>query len=102
MSAWFVYLIECRGARIYTGIAIDVAARYAAHAQCRGARFTRAHPPQRLLASFRCADRSTASRAEAALKRWDPARKRALCAGPADIDLPALLGLSGDAIDVAE
>ena len=29
--AWFVYLIECRDGSIYTGIAIDVAARYAAH-----------------------------------------------------------------------
>ena len=29
--AWFVYLIECRDGSIYTGIAVDVAARYAAH-----------------------------------------------------------------------
>lgn len=93
MSGWFVYLIECRGARIYTGIAIDVDARYAIHLAGRGARFTRAHPPQRLLARFPCPDRSTASRAEAALKRWDPARKRALCADSGGIDLLRLLGI---------
>lgn len=94
MSAWFVYLLECRGARIYTGIAVDVEARYAAHLAGRGARFTRAHPPQRLLASFPCPDRSTASRAESALKRWPAARKRALCADPAGIDLLQLLELA--------
>jgi putative endonuclease len=94
MSGWFVYLLECRGARIYTGIAVDVDARYAAHVAGRGARFTRAHPPQRLLARFSCPDRSTATRAEAALKRWEPARKRALCARTDAVDLLELLGLA--------
>lgn len=87
---WFVYLLECRGGRIYTGIATDVAARLAAHAAGKGARFTRAHPPQRLLAAFACADRGSASRAEAAVKRLDPARKRALCMAGDDAWLAAL------------
>lgn len=78
---WFVYLLECRNGHVYTGIATDVAARYAAHLAGRGARYTRANPPQRLLASFACADRSTASRAEAAFRRLTPQAKRALDAG---------------------
>ncbi|RPE77223.1 GIY-YIG nuclease family protein [Vulcaniibacterium tengchongense] len=83
MHPWYVYLLECRGGRIYTGIATDVARRCAQHAAGTGARYTRAHPPQRLLASFGFPDRSSASRAEAAIKRLTPARKRALCAaGP--------------------
>lgn len=76
--SWFVYLLECRGGRIYTGIAVDVAARFAAHAAGRGARFTRAHPPVRVLASFAHPDRASASRAEAAIKRLDAAGKRRL------------------------
>ena len=27
---WFLYLIECRDGSLYTGITVDVAARYAA------------------------------------------------------------------------
>lgn len=77
--AWFVYLLECRDGSIYTGIATDVARRYAEHAAGKGARYTRARPPVRLLASFEHTDRSSASRAEYAIKRLTPARKRALC-----------------------
>jgi len=81
MSSWFVYLIECRGESIYTGIATDVERRYAMHVAGKGARYTRAHPPLRLLARFEFADRSAASRAEYAIKQLSPARKRALVAG---------------------
>jgi putative endonuclease len=82
-AAWFVYLLECRGGRIYTGIATDVDRRLAEHRAGRGARFTRAHPPERELARLPCADRSDALRREAAIKRLAPAAKRALAAGVA-------------------
>lgn len=75
---WYVYLIECRDGSIYTGIAVDVAARYAAHAAGKGARYTRARPPQRLLAVFAVADRSAALREEIRIKRLTAAQKRAL------------------------
>lgn len=82
MSPWYVYLIECRNGSIYTGIATDVARRYAEHVAGTGARYTRAWPPRQLLASFAHADRSSASKAEHAIKQLTPARKRALCAPP--------------------
>ncbi|MCF7221231.1 GIY-YIG nuclease family protein [Marilutibacter chinensis] len=88
MSSWFVYLIECRGARIYTGIATDVERRYREHAAGKGARFTRAWPPERLLARFEYPDRSAASRAEHAIKRLSPVRKRALCLKYAAPEVP--------------
>ena len=50
--AWFVYLVECQDGSIYTGIAVDVDKRYAEHAAGKGARYTRSHPPRRLLARF--------------------------------------------------
>ncbi|HVJ62532.1 MAG TPA: GIY-YIG nuclease family protein [Tahibacter sp.] len=78
--SWFVYLIECAGGSIYTGIAIDVDARYAAHANGKGAKYTRAHPPQRLLARFAYPDRSSASKAEYRIRRLPPKAKRALAA----------------------
>ena len=76
--AWFVYLIECKGGSIYTGIAVDVAARYAMHESGKGARYTRSHPPRSLLAAIACADRSAASRAEYRIKRLSPLEKREL------------------------
>ena len=77
---WYVYLIVCRGGAIYTGIALDVAARYALHVAGAGARYTRANPPLRLLAKFACKDQSMASRMEAAIKRL-PAAAKARLAG---------------------
>lgn len=77
---WFLYLIECADGSIYTGITTDVAARYAAHASGKGARYTRAHPPARLLGWEAHPDRSTASKAEYRIKRLTAAAKRAYAA----------------------
>ena len=81
LRPWFLYLLECRDGSYYAGISTDVDARFAAHQAGKGARYTRAHPPLRLLARFEYPDRSAASRAEHAIKQLTPARKRALCAG---------------------
>lgn len=62
-------MIECRGGRIYTGIAKDPDARYRAHLSGRGAAFTRIHPPRRLLGSMPCGGRGQALREERALRR---------------------------------
>jgi len=75
---WYVYMLLCRGNAIYTGIALDVAARYAQHLAGTGARYTRANPPCRLLAKFACPNQSTAGRLEAAIKRLPAADKRKL------------------------
>lgn len=76
---WFLYLLECRNGSIYTGIAVDVQARYHAHVTGRGARYTRSNPPRRLLAVLEYPDRSSASKAEYAMKRWSAAEKRGFC-----------------------
>jgi putative endonuclease len=86
MARWYVYLLECRDGSLYTGIATDVERRYAEHLAGKGARYTRSHPPVRLLGRFEYPDRSAASLAEYAIKQLNPARKRALCTGLA---LPA-------------
>ncbi len=78
--AWFLYLIECKDGSIYTGISVDVEARYAAHISGKGARYTRAHPPSRLLAVVEFADRSSAAKAEYATKCLSATQKRAFCA----------------------
>ncbi len=76
--AWYLYLLECSDGSIYTGITVDVEARYAAHVAGRGARYTRSHRPTRLLASVEYTDRSTASKAEYAMKQLTAEQKRAV------------------------
>ncbi len=75
--AWFLYLIECRDGSIYTGITVNVHARYAAHVSGKGARYTRSHPPRRLLAALEYPDRSAAAMAEYQIKQLSPPEKRA-------------------------
>lgn len=85
---WFLYLIECEDGSIYTGITVDVAARYAAHCQGTGARYTRAHKPRRLLGHEVHADRSSASRAEYRIKQLSPAEKRRYACQLSDLPEP--------------
>jgi putative endonuclease len=77
---WYLYLIECADGSIYTGITVDVAGRYAAHRDGSGARYTRSHPPLRLLGWEMHADRSAASKAEHRIKKLSAAEKRSLAA----------------------
>ena len=75
---WYVYLLLCRNGAIYTGIARNVAARYAQHVAGIGARYTRANPPRRLLMKFACVNQSEAGRMEAAIKKLAAVDKRKL------------------------
>ena len=77
-KSWYVYLSLCRGGAIYTGIARNVAVRYAQHVAGTGARYTRANPPARLLVRFACLNQSQASRMEAAIKKLAAINKRKL------------------------
>lgn len=86
MSNWYVYLLECHGGSLYTGITTDVDRRFAQHVAGKGARYTRSHPPLRILARFEHPDRAAASRAEHAIKQLTPKQKRALCASGARAD----------------
>lgn len=81
MSCWYVYILECRDGSLYTGITTDVERRYAQHVAGKGARYTRAHPPLRVLMRQDHPDRASASRAEYAIKQLTPLQKRALCNG---------------------
>jgi len=75
-KTWFVYLIECVDGSLYTGITVDLAARFAAHREGRGARYMRLHPPLRMLAAEAHPDRSSASKAEYRIKQLAASEKR--------------------------
>ncbi|HQW81642.1 MAG TPA: GIY-YIG nuclease family protein [Pseudomonadota bacterium] len=74
---WCLYLIECRNGAWYAGITNDIERRYAMHLAGRGAKYTRANPPLRLLGTRAFADRSSASKAEHAIRRLPRAQKLA-------------------------
>ena len=85
---WVLYLVECVGERLYAGITNDLAARFAAHCAGRGARFTKAFPPVRIVAACELPSRSHALKAEYALKqrpRTDKLRYLADCGAPLDV-----------------
>jgi putative endonuclease len=77
--SWYLYLIECEGGSIYTGITNNVAARYAAHVSGKGARYTRSFRPVRLLVSLEFVDKSSALKAECQVKRLSAGEKRDFC-----------------------
>jgi putative endonuclease len=84
-TTWFLYLIECRNGAYYAGITNDVDARYATHVAGKGARYTRANPPLRLLGSRAFPDRSAAARAEWAIRQLPRERKLAFLSEPAPV-----------------
>ena len=75
---WFVYLLECRGGRLYTGVTPDLRARIRKHRAGTGAKFTRGHPPERFLGATRCVSQGEALSMEHRVKQLRPAQKRTL------------------------
>ena len=88
-NTWWVYMISCRGGRIYTGTAKDPESRFRAHRDGKGAAFTRANPPVTLLRSVPFGTRSEACRAEAALKKMPRGKKILWARGIEDVEGPA-------------
>ena len=77
-SSWFVYLLRCADGTLYAGITTDLDRRVVEHNAGSGARYTRARLPVELIHAEPAADRSAASRREAALKKLPRAAKLAL------------------------
>lgn len=79
---YFVYILRCRGDRLYTGITTDVERRFSEHlGGKRGAKFTKANPPREIAAYWECENRSEASRLEYAIKRLPREKKLKLIYG---------------------
>lgn len=68
---WWIYLLGCEDGRTYGGVTNDVKARYKAHVEGKGAKFTRSNPPICILGVKEFATRSEALKAEIELKKLD-------------------------------
>ena len=74
---------RCRDGSLYTGLTNDLPRRWALHVSGRGAKYTRAHPPEAVAALWRCGDKSAAARLEYAIKaKLTHGEKLALIAEP--------------------
>lgn len=74
-AVWWLYLLACSDGRTYAGIAIDLEARFRLHMAGKGAKFTRANPPLKILGAQPFTDKGAALRAEYALKQCSKADK---------------------------
>jgi putative endonuclease len=72
---WFVYLVECGDGSLYCGVAKDVDARVFVHNEGKGAKYTRARLPVRLVATSRAMGKQDAYRLEHRVKRAKRDRK---------------------------
>lgn len=76
----YMYVLRCADGSLYAGYTNDVAARVAAHASGRGAKYTRSHAPVELVAHARFYTKERAMSAEYRFKRLSRADKeRLLC-----------------------
>jgi putative endonuclease len=75
---WYVYILRCRDGTLYTGIAVDLRRRFEAHQRGLAAKYTRSRRPVSLVYQEPQADRSSALKREAGLRRLGRAEKLAL------------------------
>lgn len=76
----YMYVLECADGSLYTGYAVDVQARLAAHNAGKGAKYTRARLPVSLLAYAEFASKHDAMHAEYIFKQLSRNEKDALIA----------------------
>jgi len=80
--SYFVYILECTDQTLYTGITTDIDKRLEEHnTSDKGAKYTKARRPVRLLYSESSADRSSASKREYAIKKLTRSEKLELIGG---------------------
>jgi putative endonuclease len=76
---YYVYIVKCSDDTYYTGIAKDVEKRLDEHNNSsKGAKYTKARRPVKLMYKESCDDRSKASKREYAIKRLLRVEKVAL------------------------
>ncbi len=81
-STWHVYLVECADKTLYTGITTDLERRINEHNDSlKGARYTRAKRPVKLVYSEAAVSRSEASKREHELKKLPRSEKLVLIQG---------------------
>lgn len=91
----YTYLIECQDHSYYCGWTNHLQNRMAAHFSGQGAKYTKSHPPYRLVYFERYLCRTEAMRREYRIKQWTHERKKETAECFRDV----LTAMQGDALD---
>ncbi|RBP53271.1 GIY-YIG nuclease family protein [Arenicella xantha] len=77
---WVVYVLRCADDSLYTGITKDIERRIYEHNECdqKGAKYTRARRPVKLVYQEPHEDRASASQREHAIKQLSRSQKLGL------------------------
>ncbi len=81
MREWFLYLVRGSDSSLYTGITVDVEARFLQHCEGRGAKYLRGRAPLVLEFSEAVGDHSRAARLEYRVKKLTRQDKERLARG---------------------
>lgn len=74
-NTWHCYLLQCADNTFYTGITNNLQKRIAAHNLGTASKYTRGRLPVQIVYSETHANRSSASKREAQIKRFSRAKK---------------------------
>jgi len=77
---WFVYIVQCKDDRLYTGISNDVSKRVETHNKGKGCRFTKYRYPVELVYQELCGTKSAARKREIRVQRLQRYQKLKLIA----------------------
>ena len=77
-KVWTVYMLECGDGTLYTGITDDFLRRLKAHAESRGAKYTRGRGPLTVRYLEAAADKGAALKRELVIKRLRRQEKMAI------------------------
>ena len=81
-GAW-LYVLSCRGGRLYCGVCLDLVARFEQHCLGKGAKFTKAFAPEFLAAGWHfSADLGQVQKYEYAFKKISRSKKMRALAEP--------------------
>ncbi len=80
-TLWFVYMVRCADDTLYTGVTTDIERRLHEHnGSARGARYTRARRPVKIVWQEESASRAAACRREYEVRHYDRRKKLSLLA----------------------
>jgi putative endonuclease len=81
MQWHYVYIVRCANGSLYTGYTKNVEQRIAAHNAGKGGRYTRAHRPVELVASWQFVTKRAAMQVEYQIKQMKRSQKMEIAEG---------------------
>lgn len=79
-SEWLVYMLECSDQSFYTGMTNDLKKRLDAHNSGKGAKYTRARLPVKLVYQEKHISKSSAMKREIEIKKYSRLKKERIIA----------------------